>query len=181
MAKISNTTSYPNVIPTANDYVVLTDVTDSDKTKTATVADFQLFFGITTVEVTLTSTQLLNSFTNPVTLVPAQGAGTYIIPQGIVVSTLNFNTVAYNFGDNAKLGPSPGAPGGDEYMEWQKSNLNSVASGVFAGVCGVNGGVGTANPLSGAENTDLLFSTASNPTVGDGTLTLNFQYKVITI
>ena len=104
MSKISNTTVYPNVLPTANDYVVLTDVTDSDKTKTATVADFQLFFGITTLEVTLTSTQLLNSFTNPVTLVPAQGAGTYIIPQGLLVSKLNFNTVAYDFANLGVIG-----------------------------------------------------------------------------
>jgi len=179
MSKISNTTVYPNVLPTANDYVVLTDVTDSDKTKTATVADFQLFFGITTLEVTLTSTQLLNCFTNPVTVVPAQGAGTYIVPQGIVVSTVNFNTVAYDFPNIAELGYSLT----EVYMEWSQATLNSGSSGVFAGPFSVNGPLGgIAQPIVGAENTDLLFlGVGSNPTVGDGTLTLNFQYKVITI
>ena len=179
MAKINNTTVYPNVLPTANDYVVLTDVNDSDQTKTATVADFQLFFGITTLEVTLTSTQLLNSFTNPVTLVPAQGAGTYIIPQGLLVSKLNFNTVAYDFVDLGVIGYSFGY----HSMEWTSGNLNSVASGVFAGTVTAYGPLGgIAQPIVGAENTDLLFLCGTaNPTVGDGTLDLSFQYKVITI
>ena len=175
MAKINNTTVYPNVLPTANDYVVLTDVTDSDKTKTATVADFQLFFGITTLEVTLTSTQLLNSFTNPVTLVPAQGAGTYIIPQGQVIAKYNYNTTVYDFANNAMLGPSVGVY---NYFLWGNVTfLNLASNNIWMGAAN-----GSINPLVGAENTDLLFfTTGSNPTQGDGTLDLNFQYKVITI
>lgn len=175
MSKISNTTVYPNVLPTANDYVVLTDVTDSDKTKTATVADFQLFFGITTLEVTLTSTQLLNSFTNPVTLVPAQGAGTYIIPQGQLISKYNYNTTVYDFANDAFLGQ---AVGPNNYFFWDEVTfLNLASNNIWMGSIG-----NAVNPLVGAANTDLLFfTTGSNPTQGDGTLDLNFQYKVITI
>ena len=44
MAKISNTTAYPNITPLASDYLVLTDTsTTADLTKTVTVqalADF---------------------------------------------------------------------------------------------------------------------------------------------
>jgi len=43
MAKISNQTAYPAITPVAGDYLVLTDVSDSNKTKTVTVqaiADF---------------------------------------------------------------------------------------------------------------------------------------------
>jgi len=174
MAKINNTTVYPNVLPTANDYVVLTDVNDSDQTKTATVADFQLFFGITTLEVTLTSTQLLNSFTNPVTLVPAQGAGTYIIPQGQMVSKVNYGTVAYDFGGDVWLGPALG--GGIYYFAWNQNFMNWASSIILAGPIGIS-----SQMLIGAENTDLLFFSGANPTVGDGTLDLSFQYKVITI
>jgi hypothetical protein len=175
MAKINNTTVYPNIIPTANDYVVLTDVTDSDQTKTATVAAFQLFFGITTLEVTLTSAQLLNSFTNPVTLVPAQGAGTYIIPQGQVIAKYNYNTTVYDFANDGFLGPAVGV---DNYFLWDNATfLNAASNNIWVGAASNN-----TNPLIGAENTDLLFfTTASNPTQGDGTLDLSFQYKVITI
>ena len=34
MAKISNTTSYPNATPAANDYVIGTDIDDNNATKT---------------------------------------------------------------------------------------------------------------------------------------------------
>ena len=43
MAKISNQTAYPAITPVAGDYLVLTDVSDGNKTKTVTVqslADF---------------------------------------------------------------------------------------------------------------------------------------------
>ena len=55
MAQISNTTVYPNIVPTSNDFVVLTDVNDNNATKTSTVGSFQEFFGTKTVSVTLTS------------------------------------------------------------------------------------------------------------------------------
>ncbi len=37
MSKINNTTAYPTVTPASNDLVVITDVSDSNATKTATV------------------------------------------------------------------------------------------------------------------------------------------------
>ena len=43
MAKISNTTAYPNITPQGSDYLVLTDSSDNNATKTVTVqalADF---------------------------------------------------------------------------------------------------------------------------------------------
>ena len=85
MAKISNTTSYPNIIPTANDYVVLTDVNDNNETKTSKVTDFQKFFGVTTVEATLTSLEILNITTSPVEIIPPPGPGKYIILFGTIV------------------------------------------------------------------------------------------------
>ena len=74
MAKIENTTVYPNIIPTANDYVVLTDVNDDNATKTCTLDQIGQYIGLSVAQVTLTPLQILNSFTNPVTLIPAQGA-----------------------------------------------------------------------------------------------------------
>jgi hypothetical protein len=101
MAKISNTTAYPNITPTANDFVVLTDVSDNDETKTCTLESVGQYLGTSVAEVTLTPFQILNSFTNPVELVPAQGANKYIIPFGVaVVRNLADAAVplAYSFG-----------------------------------------------------------------------------------
>ena len=68
MAKISNTTVYPNILPTANDYVVLTDVDDDNATKTARVQDFQAYFGDSIAHVTLTPFQLfMANGVNPTT------------------------------------------------------------------------------------------------------------------
>ena len=78
MAKINNTSAYPNVIPTADDFVILTDVTDDDKTKTSKVSDFQSFFGNKTIRKTVTSAQILSCNTNPVTIIPGI-VGHYIV------------------------------------------------------------------------------------------------------
>jgi|TARA_R100000149_G_scaffold65755_1_gene41348 hypothetical protein len=45
MPKISNTTSYPNIIPSSGDYLVLTDISDSDNTKTVTIQAIADFIG----------------------------------------------------------------------------------------------------------------------------------------
>ena len=45
MAKISDTSSYPNITPASGDYLVLTDVSDSNNTKTVTVQALSNFIG----------------------------------------------------------------------------------------------------------------------------------------
>ena len=45
MAKISDTSSYPNITPASGDYLVLTDVSDSNNTKTVTVQALSDFIG----------------------------------------------------------------------------------------------------------------------------------------
>ena len=39
----------------SDDLLILTDKNDSDKTKTSSVADFQKFFGVSTVDITITA------------------------------------------------------------------------------------------------------------------------------
>ena len=61
MAKISNTTAYPNITPVASDYLVLTDTTQSSLTKTVTVqalADF--------IDGEVTLLEVLNASPNPI-------------------------------------------------------------------------------------------------------------------
>jgi len=45
MAKISDTSSYPSITPSAGDYLVLTDVSDSNSTKTVTMQSIADFIG----------------------------------------------------------------------------------------------------------------------------------------
>jgi len=170
MAKISNTTAYPNVTPTSNDFVILTDVSDSDATKTCTVNDFQGFFGTHTLVKTLTTPELLTSFTTPIILLPAQGANKIIVPYGPIVYKTTFNTQAFNF-TNATL-------------EYDSVTLNTVGTAILnagADYIGVNSPQDfTPPPASYAVNNNLLFKgTTANPTQGDGTLTINLQYRIV--
>ena len=80
MAKISNTTVYPNIVPTAEDFVVLTDVSDSDATKTCKIETLGQYLGTAIAQVTLKPFDILNITTNPVTLITAPSATEFIIP-----------------------------------------------------------------------------------------------------
>ncbi len=65
MARISDTNSYPNIVPDGEDYLILTDKTDALATKTATLNSISSFFASTSLQstkVTLSTTQLLNLF-----------------------------------------------------------------------------------------------------------------------
>jgi len=169
MAKISNTTAYPNVTPTANDFVILTDVSDSDATKTCTVNEFQGYFGTKTLVKTLTTAELLNSFTTPIVLIAAQGANKIIVPYGTIVYKTTFNTQAFNFTDAT--------------LEYDSLTLNTVgttilnAGSTYTGLSNVTPGAGSV-----VGNNNLLFKASTgNPTQGDGTLTINFQYRIVEI
>ncbi len=99
MSKINNTTAYPTVTPSSNDLVVITDVSDSNSTKTATVGSISsTSAGFTTGSKTLTPTEILslNTAGTAVELIPAPGAGKILVVDSLVFK-LQFNTAAYNF------------------------------------------------------------------------------------
>jgi len=68
MAKISNTTVYPQIKPTDTDLLIITDSSDSNETKTVSVGDLGKYYTYSTKDITITTQQLLNLFTNPVVL-----------------------------------------------------------------------------------------------------------------
>ena len=175
MSKISNTTVYPNILPTANDYVVLTDVEDNNETKTARVQDFQAYFGVSTAEVTLTPTQILNSFTNPVTLIPAQGTNKYIVPFGMaIIRNIGDGVAAYSFGGNIPQ------------LQYDNTFFAEIpfqifqTSGAYTGYALIGNNItGAANILA---NRELLFSTpVANPTLGDCRVVISLQYRIVEI
>jgi hypothetical protein len=172
MSKISNTTAYPKILPTANDYVILTDVSDNNETKTATVQDFQAFFGVSTAEVTLTPFDILNSFTNPVTLIPAQGANKYIVPFGTVIVRDLGNTAAYSFGGN------------NPQLQYGSTFFCDIPFGIFQSIAPYTGYalMSTSGAGNILPNKPLLFRTpVANPTLGDSNVVISLQYRIVEI
>jgi hypothetical protein len=172
MAKISNTKAYPNILPTANDYVILTDVNDNNETKTATVEEFQSYFGTSTLHFTLTPTQILNSFTNPVTLIPAQGTNKYIVPFGTVIVRNVGNTAAYSFGGN------------NPQLQYDNTFFCDIPFGIFQSVPAYTGYalMSTSGAANITANQPLLFRTpVANPTLGDSNVVISLQYRIVEI
>ena len=176
MAKISNTTVYPNVIPAADDFVVLTDVNDNDRTKTAKVSDFQSYFGTSSLEVTITSAQLLTSFTQPVVLLTC-GANEFITVLN-VVQRYEFLSTPYVFagGSNMLI-----TNNGSTAVVNQQYELRSIDGLAVNQVASAVGPVKTLFPLPGGSNSLTFQSSVANPTGGDGTLKLSILYRKVTI
>ena len=176
MAKISNTTVYPNVIPAADDFVVLTDVNDNDRTKTAKVSDFQSYFGTSSLEVTITSAQLLTSFTQPVVLLTC-GANEFITVLN-VVQKYNFVTNPYVFAGGSNMLITNNGSTAVQHLQYELKSIDGVAVNTVSSSVGP---VKTTYPLPGGANSLTFQTNVANPTGGDGTLTLSILYRKVTI
>lgn len=81
MARISNTSAYPNIVaPTTTDYLVLTDKSDNLVTKSCTLGDLQNLFGVDTLvaHVQVNAAEQFLLATTPKELIPAPGANKVI-------------------------------------------------------------------------------------------------------
>ena len=176
MAKISNTTVYPNILPTPNDFVILTDVDDKDATKTCTIGQVGQALGISVAQVTLTPFEILNSFTNPIELVPKQGPNTYIIPFGVpVVRNLADAAVptAYFLGANARI-------------RYDSTFFAEIPFGIFGQIAPYTGYGQMTYPTVGSgnmnDNQPLLFmAQGANPTGGNSNVVISIQYRIVEI
>lgn len=196
MSKINNTTAYPTVTPSSNDLVVITDVSDSNSTKTATVGSISsTSAGFTTGSKTLTPTEVLslNTAGTAVELLPAPGAGKILVVDSLVFK-LQFNTTAYNF--------TNGTVGQDNTLvigllvrdnaaiagqKWQ----NGLSFGAFnytqtqtsGGITG--GGISSTTVAPGGsllENTAYSIAKRYNNTTvtqGDSNIIFSFVYRTI--
>ena len=174
MAKISNTTVYPNVTPKPEDFVILTDVSDSDATKTCTLNELGDLFGAKTLVRILKSSEVLTSFTNPVVLLTCD-PGEYI---QIIRSAyfLDFNTTAYNSASSSGLiltndGISSSIQGTLGSTQFESS---SSVAGNFSG----NAGPYTFPTAAGGDSL-VIKSYSTNPTLGDSKITINIQYRIV--
>ena len=192
MAKIRNTSVYPNIPPTSGDYFVVTDVTNNDNTKTVTIGALSEFLnGGAESEVVLSSAEIRNLNTSPIPfpiLDFSVGAGTALIMPiscGIVFKP---GAQSFNFSAGSKIRVQPQGyiipSSTTSYFEFDATLLNNP-SGI------VVGGAYLISPLntfsnasqdyiftaSGADQTFVQSTAAS--TQGDGSLRISFQYRLI--
>jgi len=175
MSKINNTTVYPNITPQAEDFVILTDVSDGDATKTCTVNDLGEYFGVLQVaNVTITSKELLSLSGSPKILIPAPGAGKYILVYGTSIVKFIFNTIPY-------------ASTGAVILTASSNNLwfsipNTDLQQSITEVNIYESGVNATNDITNGVNQAVMLYPAGGPlTNGDGEIKMSLQYRIVEI
>jgi len=125
--------------------------------------------GVFTVSVSLTSAEILALDATPITLIPAQGAGTFIKLIGVTMK-LNYVTTTYTGGALRIYFSSGGS-----FIITNNTYTNS-SSVIFTPAFST-----TQVFTTGAENDDLIIDAASAVTVGDGSLDIYLTYSVISL
>jgi len=171
MARISNTSAYPNIVtPITSDYLILTDESDNLMTKTCTLGDVQTLFGIDTLvaKVTLNSASILTLGNTAATLIPAPGTGK-VIDIISISHYLDAGSVAYNFGSSLEVKIGATAFG---TLSQQSANFaTDLVSKIETG--------NTTKVID--QNTAVTFEANANPTQGNGVMYFNIFYRVLNV
>ena len=179
MAKIANQTAYPLVQPAVGDYFVITDVNDSNNTKTVSIGSLQGFMGSQPpAEITLTDVQLQDLVGNPVSLNVDNPSNDLIVP----VSCSAYYTpsgLPFNFAptDVIRIQPFTYLGTTVSYFEFNASLLNSVTPSIISPV-NTWESTSQAFPLAIA-GTDLSISASQISAVGGGKLKISVQYRLM--
>ena len=192
MAKIENKVAYPLVKPQTDDYVVLTDVSDNNATKTCLVGDLFGFFGWKTFSRTLLASEILAAEATPIILIPAQGAGVIVMPEmgQLVAMTITQTTVPpvqFNSNNQAWIRTPDLAPlGKTDIYALDQDNVNNAQPGYPANTvygsrdsAGDNTYGGTMSPMVN-EPIVFTFDPGDGPTVGNGAIKITFRYRILT-
>jgi hypothetical protein len=124
-----------------------------------------------TAELTLTSAQILNLFSTPIDIIPAQGAGTQIIPS---VGIIKYTHVGTPYATNVTL-----------FALFNTVNHGGVLNNAVILTSTVSRigyftlfATGSSNPQY-VENTSLkIWVSVGNPTAGNGTMKIVIPYTV---
>lgn len=133
---------------------------------------------ILSASVTLTSAQVLASFTTAVTIVPAPGAGLALVPISLILN-YQFKTTAYT--DNGgKLNLYWGNPAG------QSTVMGVTTSGFWASSVSrfdpiVSLTLGSQNASAVANLPLSVKQDTANPTLGDGLVAVTVAYMVVPV
>jgi len=192
MAKIENKVAYPLVKPQSNDYVVLTDVSDNNATKTCLVGDLFGFFGWKTFSRTLLASEILAAEATPIILIPAQGPGVIVMPEigQLVAMTITQPAappVKFNCVNQAWIKtPVSATHGQTTIYALDQDNVNNNFPAYPANlVYGSRDNPGDntyGNNMSAMVNEPIVFTfnPGEGPTVGNGAITVTFRYRVLT-
>ena len=168
VANATNASASPSALAFANDGDVLVRAGTALIAQKLSTSNFDTStFPLKYVSYNLSSSEILNSFSSPVTIL-AGVAGVTHVPVLVVWET-TFNSVAYATNTNAIIS----AAGGSTQVVQQNGLLAFSASG-FAVNSIVSVGSYQTQIVKGA---DLEFSTlVGNPTAGDGTIKIHLFY-----
>lgn len=172
MAKISDTSSYPQAVVTGSDYLIGTDVEDSNKTKTFTVDSLATYMlgssgSAYVVPVYTSATTLSDSIISQDAAVGTRItiAGALTVNSDVILGTLDTDSLNINATTkfNGPIKDSTGTLGA------LGEALISDASGYVAWQIPAGGGTVTSVGLSGGVTG---FTTTGGPITGSGTMTL---------
>ena len=168
MAKISNTSIYPNIDPVLADYFVLTDANDDLSTKTCTLDSVQTLFGLSDTSVTVTvSSVLLNAlWTQPLTLIAAPGSG-YVLNVKNIIVFMDAGSLVYGFDSTASMAVGTYATGSIAIATF--NSATDIVKPIF------NGGASNI-----PENTALILTGAGTTSgTGNGVMYINITYQTL--
>lgn len=177
MAKISNTSAYPNIsnIDVA-DYLIITDAENNLMTKTCTIAQLQSNFGVDTLVANMEVTAAgLQSIATGYKIIEAQGANKVIDVISIAVYG-QFGSAAYNFSDDLEF-----TCDSTVYATLDNVIANGSADYSYKLMVGAGGNGSMSATIALSANQPLSLFSSSNPTQGNGKLFVNVYYRVLTL
>jgi hypothetical protein len=121
---------------------------------------------ILTVERTISSSEILNLFSSPITLIPAPGVGKVIVPISILTK-LFFGGTAYS---NTQLNYTMAG-----------NNMSVLFSFINNAASRLNLSNVSFNTSTGVENSPFLLIGVANPTLGNGTMKVIVYYAIANV
>ena len=169
MARISNTSVYPNINPVLSDYFVLTDANDDLSTKTCTLESLQQLYNVDVISKSITISPLyLNVLaTQDFEILPAPGSA-YVYDIQRILVFMDPGSTVYDYATDLPSFDMGSLPLNDISVSTMNSSTDVVELVNIGGTTGVLLPINTAVVLSKA---------GSNPTQGNGTLFVNISYR----
>ena len=125
-----------------------------------------------TVKVSISSAEILNLNSAPKQLIPAPGAGKFILPLRVIIQG-NYNTSTYATNTNLQFAPNT------LFQTNFSAALGFTADQLATYTLTTN--AGTSSPENTINQPINIFALAGNPTDGDGTIDVYVSYIIVTL